>query len=208
MVDEDDFHEEVGQREDLERALAALRPQASGIDRDRFLFLAGRAAAEAEHLPPRFSRWAWPASTLLSAGCALLLLGLLLARPAIAPQVADPQAGTSGVVSSTPAGPAISGRAADRGASDAAIPRGEIAAVDPRRDLGWVARLGFAGVNHPLQLHSYVLASRTQFDESARAEHPATARLPIEEPRSQRELLEEFLKTDRPASAASWDAAG
>ena len=55
--------------DNIEAQLAALRPAASGIDRDALLYAAGRAVGEAVALRPAPQRWAWP----LAAATSLLL---------------------------------------------------------------------------------------------------------------------------------------
>jgi hypothetical protein len=45
----------------VEAALASLVPKASGVDRDRLMFLAGQAAAR-----PRRGAWLWPCATAAS----------------------------------------------------------------------------------------------------------------------------------------------
>jgi hypothetical protein len=71
---------------ELEQDLATLRPAAGAIDRDRLMFLAGRAVAErpcAGGMP--LAKWLWPGATAVST-LAATVLGLLLAvshRPLI-----------------------------------------------------------------------------------------------------------------------------
>ena len=67
MVDENSSHEEMSDhqmnreepedRGELERALALLKPSASSIDRDRFLFLAGQASVASVQAGGPFGRW-------------------------------------------------------------------------------------------------------------------------------------------------------
>jgi hypothetical protein len=78
MVDQNRDDKEIDGQQDLERALSMLRPAASSIDRDRFLFLAGRASVE--QVRPEFARWMWPAATFLSSLAAVVLLVLLVTR--------------------------------------------------------------------------------------------------------------------------------
>jgi hypothetical protein len=80
MVDEKRDDQEIDEQQELERALALLRPAASGIDRDSFLFLAGRASAEAAWSKTALGRWTWPAATLISSLAAALMLVLLVTR--------------------------------------------------------------------------------------------------------------------------------
>src|SRR5438552_2968410 len=84
-----------GETRELEQALTALRPSAGSIDRDRLMFLAGRATGDrdiatsgmaglglaGQVLPERggaFSQWLWPSATAV-ATVAATVLGLLLA---------------------------------------------------------------------------------------------------------------------------------
>ena len=79
MVDQDRDDQEINEQQELERALALLRPAASSLDRDRFLFLAGRASAEVQP-GAAVRRWVWPAATVVSSLCAVVLLVLLVMR--------------------------------------------------------------------------------------------------------------------------------
>lgn len=67
---------------ELEARLASLTPAASRGDRDRTMYLAGFAAAEAEaaqqRLPRRSGGWLWPMSTAAMALIALSLGALLV----------------------------------------------------------------------------------------------------------------------------------
>jgi hypothetical protein len=63
---------------ELEQALATLRPDAGPIDRDRLMFLAGRAMVERPGLGGLLSKWLWPGATAVST-VAATILGLLLA---------------------------------------------------------------------------------------------------------------------------------
>jgi len=58
------------------RLLASLAPRESRINRDRTMFLAGRASADAEAANSR-GRWLWPALTACSAAAGLVA-GILL----------------------------------------------------------------------------------------------------------------------------------
>ena len=106
MAERDEFDTSLNRPADgdPEALLRRLRPRASGIDRDRLMFLAGQASAElqfrGEHVatewcdsPSRTSttrsvapqldrarrRWLWPAATSL-ATCASIVLAVLLAN--------------------------------------------------------------------------------------------------------------------------------
>ena len=80
MADQKHDDKEIDEQQELERALALLRPAASSLDRDRFLFLAGRASAEEVQPGAAFGRWMWPAATCLSSLAAVVLLVLLVMR--------------------------------------------------------------------------------------------------------------------------------
>ncbi len=86
----------------FEAALAALVPRVEGFDRERLIFLAGRAAAIAEleraqsPSPPaplpkgegkKPGRWVWPAAFSAMTAAAATLLVMLLVEPG--PQVAE-----------------------------------------------------------------------------------------------------------------------
>jgi hypothetical protein len=75
----------------FEERLVARSIIAVGIDRDRLMFAAGRAAAEAEaarQSPATRGRWAWPAATAVSLATAASL-ALLLVQAGPPPQVAQ-----------------------------------------------------------------------------------------------------------------------
>jgi hypothetical protein len=62
----------------VEAALASLKPAISGVDRDRVMFLAGRASVT--YTPPRRSRtvkWLWPCITAVSLLTAFISSGIL-----------------------------------------------------------------------------------------------------------------------------------
>jgi hypothetical protein len=79
-----------------ESLLKGFVPASSGIDRDRLMFLAGRASALAEAERPQPSRsvkaggdraWVWPAATAVMSATSLALAIALVVRPA--PSIAD-----------------------------------------------------------------------------------------------------------------------
>jgi hypothetical protein len=80
MVNQNRDDKEIDEQQELERALSMLRPAASRIDRDCFLFLAGRASAEEVRPGAMFGRWMWPAATFLSSLAAVVLWVLLVTR--------------------------------------------------------------------------------------------------------------------------------
>jgi hypothetical protein len=74
-----------GETRDFEQALTTLRPSAGPIDRDRLMFVAGRAMAERDVSQcdvagrgAMLAKWLWPSATALST-VAASVLGLLLA---------------------------------------------------------------------------------------------------------------------------------
>ena len=188
----------------IERALGSLVPRPSGIDRDRLLFLAGRASVE--NAPAAvFGRWAWPAATLLSSATAAVLLVLLLSRPAVdggaqiargndsSAQQAQPQL-TLETKTDHPAG------SREPGSSD---------------DTAGPPVFGFAGAAAPkrgelpdqpnyLQLRAYVLAYGVEAlpvrEPAGSADRPASATPQNDAPRTQRELLRELLDNSRPGN--------
>lgn len=70
---------------DVETALAKLRPRPASVDRDRLLFLAGRAAAIADTAAPQpRRRRLWPTAAVASFAAAMLfgvLYGMERSRP-------------------------------------------------------------------------------------------------------------------------------
>lgn len=66
--------EQSGERDELERALTALAPRRTEVDRDRLMYQAGRAAAAT-----RYRRWLWFSGGLtVASGGATALLALAL----------------------------------------------------------------------------------------------------------------------------------
>jgi hypothetical protein len=63
----------------VEATLASLKPAASNVDRDRVMFLAGRASATANALPQRYKKihWLWPCITAVSLLVAITSSGML-----------------------------------------------------------------------------------------------------------------------------------
>ncbi|NLS94132.1 MAG: hypothetical protein GXX96_18385 [Planctomycetaceae bacterium] len=64
----------------FEAQLAAILPSTGRLERDRLMFEAGKAAAEAEQMRPSASmpRWAWPAISTASTASAVFLLAMVL----------------------------------------------------------------------------------------------------------------------------------
>lgn len=99
-ADEGIVHEsaiEAGASCELEQALATLRPSAGPIDRDRLMFLAGRAIGE-RTLGGQpcaglvMSKWLWPSATAVSTLAATVLGVLLMVshRPLVVREPAHP----------------------------------------------------------------------------------------------------------------------
>jgi hypothetical protein len=92
MFSEEESREDDRGLSELETALAALVPRATGLNRDRLMFLAGQASVAAEVPPPIFpsrnrAHWGWPAAlATMTAIAASLLVALVLRQ---APQVAQ-----------------------------------------------------------------------------------------------------------------------
>jgi hypothetical protein len=62
----------------FEAALASLSLKPAGLSRDRVMFLAGRAAAQASSSRSRIATWLWPCATAASLLLAVALGGTLL----------------------------------------------------------------------------------------------------------------------------------
>ncbi len=184
----------------LEAALGSLLPRPSKIDRDRLLFLAGRASVDPP--PTLFGRWVWPAATFLSSTIAAVLFALLMVRP-VAGGAAVAVEGTH--------------ENADIAHADVADepqqpnPEHQTIALEQHhasRD-GWLPLFGPAPFVTPkrgelpaepnyLQLRSYVLAygvealpSLSSAEPSTESHTPTTTR---HIPKTQRELLQDLLK--------------
>jgi hypothetical protein len=66
----------------VEATLASLKPAASGVDRDRVMFLAGRASAHANLYPTKRLKiqWLWPCAAAVSLLLAIASSGMLFLR--------------------------------------------------------------------------------------------------------------------------------
>ncbi|HET6327998.1 MAG TPA: hypothetical protein VFG04_25165 [Planctomycetaceae bacterium] len=210
MADEERSDKELGEQRELERALGFLRPAASRIDRDRFLFLAGQASAESVRPNSAFRRWAWPMATLLSSVAAVVLSVLLFSRPHAAGSreettIADAnllrtQAGADVPAQSSPPRVAVT----NERAPDLASPGIELS-VGPTADE--TARALADGSNYP-HLRSFVLAYGINALPEPAPIQPSTAGSATDdEPRTQREMLRQILK-ERAALRSSLDSAG
>jgi len=96
MSAEEKNQNEYNDLSQLEASLAALVPRADRLNRDRLMFLAGQAAAEARLgqvsavpvQPSRRAGWFWPAATATMTALAASLLVTLAVRPV--PQATGP----------------------------------------------------------------------------------------------------------------------
>jgi hypothetical protein len=66
----------------VEAALTSLKPAASGVDRDRVMFLAGRASVAYSPIPRQYrkTQWLWPCTTAVSLLLAIASSGMLFLR--------------------------------------------------------------------------------------------------------------------------------
>jgi hypothetical protein len=209
MADEQRGDEEVDQR-DLERALAVLRPAGSQIDRDNFLFLAGRASAEPVRPGSTFGRWVWPAATLLSSVATIVLSVLLVSRP----QPAVTRGNSMTTRADQPRNSAVadvsaqssSQRVAATRENDADLPSPAVgSSALPTAD---VTARALAGESNYPRLRSFVLAYGIDaLPEPAPLPRSASDSATDDEPRTQREMLRQTLK-ERAASRSSSGSAG
>jgi len=212
MVDENSSHqemsgEEIEDRSELERALALLKPSASSIDRDSFLFLAGRASVEPVRPGGPFAQWMWPAATLLSSVAAVVLSALLATRPQPAAAPLElPTAKTAPLASSPSVAvqePSATG-GSESDSSTAALDQ-ELVMAPPSRDEA--ARELASGTNYS-RLRSYVLAYGVDaLPDPAPIRAQAPDSIWDDQPRTQRDLLRSFLQ-DRAAVKTSTHSAG
>jgi hypothetical protein len=207
MADEQHDDKEVVDQRDLERALTVLRPAGSQIDRDRFLFLAGRASAETVRPGLAFGRWVWPASTVLSSVAAVVLAVLLVARaqpasnrresvagddriPVPAPSISEKTGATEQIAASQFSSQPALGLGQIR--SELHSPATEPSVVSPPADE--VARALAAGSNSP-RLRTFVLAYGIDaLPEPAPIRQPASDSRAGDEPHTEREMLRQSLK--------------
>jgi hypothetical protein len=204
MVDQNEPGDEAGPVIDLERALAGLKPSRSQIDRDRFLFLAGKTAAEAERRQTRFTAWAWPASTFFSTGAALVLLTLLLSRSSTTSsrEAMELRSASAQPIDSASARSLVASRN-DNLDNKAALAL-ELETETSEPSLADVADLDSGAPFNSLRLrYGRVTSKGTAVAEPAPVSRGPLAPPPMEPPRTQRELLQEFLKADRRLAQAS-----
>jgi hypothetical protein len=200
MVDEDRSNQEIDNREELERALALLKPAASRIDRDSFLFLAGQASAERIRPGRAFQQWMWPAATLVSTLTALVLFALLMTRPQAGGAVAESTSTKSRVAKPHPAdsrpgnkhAQAVAENASRVNSAEEPLPALEGSLIPPLTSLA--AEEIAAASNYP-RLRSLVLAYGIDvLPEPTASSRPASDSA-SGEPRTERELFQRLSKT-------------
>jgi hypothetical protein len=216
MVDEKHDGKEIGEQQELERLLSKLQPASSRIDRDRFLFLAGRASAETVRPGATFRRWVWPGATLLSSTAVVVLSVLLVSRPqpegfrgdAKSADIGQPNPSRGIDVPSVTKHQGIRQPSSEHVSATSNIDAGSrFAAVDsnaaPTADE--TARALAGDSNYP-RLRSFVLAyGINALPEPAPIPQSASDSPVNNEPRTQREMLRQLLN-DRAASRT--DSAG
>jgi hypothetical protein len=207
VADENGNNQDVADERELERALSLLRPAASRIDRDRFLFLAGRASAEPVRPGSVLGRWMWPAATLLSSAAVVVLSVLLVTRtrsvgsgadsisvkddrnhpPAVAEEPSATDQILDGQISSTAFSSTETSGSSELGPET----RPDSSIVPPSAD---EARALAAGSNYP-RLRSFVLAyGINALPEPAPIRQSASDSHAGDEPSTEREMLQQFLK--------------
>jgi hypothetical protein len=167
----------------LETQLGRLRPRTDRLDRDRLMFLAGQAVAEASARRTA-RRWAWPAATGVMTAVAASLLAMLVLR-----------GGGSGEVriADRPIPPPVEAPAA--AVAEAASPDTSAAATD-----SWFHAFGaLPGPPPYLRLRNELLAQGGDAKAVAPAAHGGNSRPSA--PRVYRELLEDML--EGPASPSA-----
>jgi hypothetical protein len=208
MADENKAGDEAGSVSGLEQALASLKPSRSQIDRDRFLYLAGKVAAEAEHRPSRFATWAWPASTFVSTAAAVVLLTLLVGRPAATRSGAIDRSPTvAGSIDAASTKADVASRTDNSAANERSTE--EFVTETSPSPLADVAALDSGTPLNSLRLRYGQLESKAELvTNPAPASRGPLALSPSEPAPTQREMLREFLKADRLAQSALENRAG
>jgi hypothetical protein len=186
MADENRDDKEIEQQE-LERALSMLRPAASRIDRDCFLFLAGRASADSVRPGAAFGRWIWPGATFVSSLAAVVLLALLVTR-------SEPRTAHEGLIEAKHDQPPVPVVAASgSSALEQSAPFVDRSTV-PAPTADETARAMAAESNYP-RLRSFVLAYGIDaLPEPAPIQKSDSASQRDDEPATVRELLRQTLK--------------
>jgi hypothetical protein len=215
MVDEERGGQEVAEHRELERALSLVKPAASTIDRDRFLFLAGRASAETIRPGTALGRWVWPAATLLSSLAAVVLSVLLVTRTQptefrVDSVNASTEQNRAAAVPNT-AKPEVTAQSLSRRATGPSENTPEIAgptiASSVRPTADETAR-ALGGESNSPRLRSFVLAyGISALPEPAPIPQSASDSASNDEPRTQREMLRQLLN-DRSASRTAAGSAG
>ncbi|HEV8070093.1 MAG TPA: hypothetical protein VGP76_20285 [Planctomycetaceae bacterium] len=204
MADENGNNQDVDDERELERALSLLRPAASQIDRDRFLFLAGRASAESVRPGSVLGRWMWPSTTVLSSVAAVVLAALLVTRTDSAARRTDSvdtdrtrvSAGreatvTTGQIAQAQSSPGQTSEPGQVGPEMRGLTTDSIVAA-PTADE--VARAMAAGSNSP-RLRSFVLAYGIDaLPEPAPIRRSVSDARADDEPSTERAMLRQALK--------------
>jgi hypothetical protein len=202
MADEERGNEEVAEHRDLERVLSQLRPAGSRIDRDRFLFLAGRASVETVGPATVFGRWVWPAATLVSSVAVAVLSVLLATRTESAGSRADsmhvqadrPHVSAVAEVSATPASQQVEAEPLSSPGEARSLAGFDPPAASTPPE---AARELVAGSNYP-RLRSFVLAYGVEaLPEPAPIRPSAADSATDDEPRTQREMLRQLINNVR-----------
>jgi hypothetical protein len=218
MVDEEHDDKEIADSRELERALSVLRPAGSQIDRDRFLFLAGRASAEGVRPDSTFKRWVWPAATLMSSVAVVVLSVLLVSRPQPAGSRVDAMSANAGrqdppVQADVPS--VTNQQRTAQSSSQHAVTASELGAgaqtpavdSDAAPTADETARVLAQDSNYP-RLRSFVLAyGINALPEPTPIPQSASDSVGNDEPRTQRELLRQIWK-DRSARGSVAGSAG
>jgi hypothetical protein len=208
VADENGNNQDVADERELERALSLLRPAASRIDRDRFLFLSGRASAEPVRPGSVLARWMWPSTTVLSSVAAAVLAVLLVTqtntaarradsvdtdRPRV-PAVAEATVAT-GQIAQAQSSPGPTSGPGQVGSEVRGLTTDSIVAA-PTADE--VARAMAAGSNYP-RLRSFVLAYGIDaLPEPAPIRRSVSDAAADDQPSTERAMLRQALK-GRPA---------
>jgi hypothetical protein len=170
-----DFRKSLGcDADDVEAALVKLQPRPSTINRERLMFLAGKAAGAAQRtLTPAKRGWAWPLATLASVAAMVVfavLFGLERVRPRSSQTMVDrtprrsvvmpnrpvaksPERDIRAKPQAAPAGVAVDGRGSDSLAVESRMARSRhpVLMTDPDQ-LPNAAPSGGPGFVNPLSV--------------------------------------------------------
>lgn len=185
----------------IEAELAELAPREDRLDRERLVFLAGRASASPGDTEPRaeLRRWAWPTAFAGMTAIAAGLLVMVLARPepgvveriVYVPRPHAPDAGSSrsGQRERLPGGDLRSG------ASISVTEAGVGAEKGSLLGLGWEASDGFPTLSHEAVYRRLIESRLTPVPESPLAlPRPQRASDGRQQPPLSSQSLEELLE--------------